>query len=128
MRAATERAAMRRGWVWPMRPALPRPMSSSIFGSCVVLPEPVSPQTMMTGCASTAARMSSRRALIGSAGSKRMRQHPFDVARDQIHLEVHGHALLEPPERRDFQRVRDKVHLERVAVGAVHGKAYTVDT
>jgi hypothetical protein len=35
------------------------------------LPEPVSPQTMTTGFASTAARISSCRPLIGSAGSKR---------------------------------------------------------
>ena len=49
MRAATERAAMRRGWVCPMRPAAPRPMSSAIFGSCVVFPDPVSPHTMTTG-------------------------------------------------------------------------------
>jgi len=53
MRAATERAAMRRGCVWPIRPRMfvtaPRPMSSSILGSCVVLPEPVSPQTITTG-------------------------------------------------------------------------------
>jgi len=73
MRAATERAAMRRGWVWPMRPLLPRPISSSIFGSCVVLPEPVSPQTITTGWRSTAAWISSRRALIGNPSSNRMR-------------------------------------------------------
>jgi len=48
----------------------PRPISSSSLGSCVVLPEPVSPQTMTAGCRSIAARISSRRALIGSAGSK----------------------------------------------------------
>ena len=50
MRAPTARAAMRRGCVWPMTPATPRPASRQIFGSCVVLPEPVSPQTMTTGC------------------------------------------------------------------------------
>src|SRR5437870_4561336 len=114
MRAATERAAMRRGCVWPMRPALPRPISSSIFGSCVVLPEPVSPQTMTTGFAATAAQISSRRALIGSAGSKRMRQHPFHVARDQVDLEVYGRAFSQATERGDFQSVRDEVDLERV--------------
>ena len=46
---------MRRGCVWPISPAppapRPRPSSSAIFGSCVVLPEPVSPQTMTTWCA-----------------------------------------------------------------------------
>ncbi len=32
MRFATVRAAMRRGWVWPMRPAAPRPSARQIFG------------------------------------------------------------------------------------------------
>src|SRR5258706_9557987 len=123
MRAATERAAMRRGCVWPMRPALPRPISSSIFGSWVVLPEPVSPQTITTGCAATAAQISSRRALIGSAGSKRMREHPFDVARDQVDFQVHLAALLQPAEGRDLQGVGDEVHLEAVAVDAIHRQA-----
>src|SRR5687768_17547940 len=72
MRAATVRAAMRRGCVCPMRPAAARPMSSRIFGSCVVLPEPVSPHTTTTGCCAIAPRISSRRALTGRAGSKRM--------------------------------------------------------
>jgi porin len=57
-------------------------MSSSSFGSCVVLPEPVSPQTMTTGWRSIAARISSRRALIGSAGSKKM---PLGMARGYRH-------------------------------------------
>ena len=48
MRAAVERAAIRRGWVWPIRPVDPRPSSRQIFGNCVVLPEPVSPQTITT--------------------------------------------------------------------------------
>src|SRR5688572_11172964 len=76
MRAATLRAAMRRGWVCPMRArrgtALARSISRRSFGSCVVLPEPVSPHTMTTGCCSSAARICSRRALTGRAGSKRM--------------------------------------------------------
>jgi hypothetical protein len=42
------------------RCARPRPSASAIFGSCVVLPEPVSPQTMTTGC--RASRRRSRRA------------------------------------------------------------------
>jgi hypothetical protein len=42
------RAAIRRGCVWPIRPVVPRPSSRQIFGICVVLPEPVSPQTMTT--------------------------------------------------------------------------------
>ena len=38
MRVATVRAAMRRGCVWPIIPATPRPSSRQILGSCVVLP------------------------------------------------------------------------------------------
>jgi hypothetical protein len=51
MRLAVARAAIRRGWVWPIRPATPRPSVRQILGSWVVLPEPVSPQTMTTWCA-----------------------------------------------------------------------------
>ena len=40
------RAAMRRGWVWPISPATPRPASRHSFGSWVLLPEPVSPATI----------------------------------------------------------------------------------
>ena len=32
-RAATLRAANRRGWVWPIKPATPRPSSKQIFGN-----------------------------------------------------------------------------------------------
>ena len=39
---------MRRGCVWPIMPATPRPSSRQILGSCVVLPEPVSPQRTTT--------------------------------------------------------------------------------
>src|SRR5688572_22333962 len=46
-------------------PATPRPSPRQIFGSCVVLPEPVSPQTMTTWCASIAAAISCRRATTG---------------------------------------------------------------
>src|SRR5574341_408450 len=73
MRLATELAAMRRGCVWPMSlPVLarPRPMASAIFGSCVVLPEPVSPPTMTTWCSARARSISSRRAETGSASGK----------------------------------------------------------
>ena len=56
MRAATLRAAMRRGCVWPIIPATPRPSSRQIFGSCVVLPEPVSPQRTTTWFSAMAAR------------------------------------------------------------------------
>ena len=48
MRSATVRAANRRGWVCPMVPRTPRPISRQIFGNWVVLPEPVSPATMTT--------------------------------------------------------------------------------
>ena len=43
MRSATLRAAIRRGWVCPIRPRTPRPSSRAILGSWVVFPEPVSP-------------------------------------------------------------------------------------
>src|SRR5205823_3626807 len=48
MRSATVRAAIRRGWVWPIWPVTPRPSSRQIFGNWVVLPEPVSPATTTT--------------------------------------------------------------------------------
>src|SRR5690606_12636806 len=67
MRAATVRAARRRGCVWPMMPAMPRPAARQIFGSCVVLPDPVSPQTMTTWCSSMARRICSRCADTGSS-------------------------------------------------------------
>ena len=64
-RSATELAAIRRGWVWPIRPAppapRPRPSASAILGSWVVLPEPVSPATITTWWSRIAAAMSSRR-------------------------------------------------------------------
>src|ERR1700760_294792 len=68
-RAASARAARRRGWVWAITPATPRPSSRQYCGSCVLLPEPVSPATMST-CRSLSARwISSRRAVIGRSGS-----------------------------------------------------------
>ncbi|EXI65317.1 MAG: hypothetical protein AW07_04717 [Candidatus Accumulibacter sp. SK-11] len=76
MRAAVARAAIRRGCVWPIRPHVPRPSSRQIFGICVVLPEPVSPQTITTGCFAISAAISSRRVLTGrsSANSGRGRR------------------------------------------------------
>ena len=66
IRSATVRAAMRRGWVWPISPpSRPRPSSRQIFGSCVVLPLPVSPATMTTWCSRMASAMSSLRWLTG---------------------------------------------------------------
>ena len=79
---ATLDAAIRRGWVWPIKwprtiplssgtaLILPRPSASAILGSCVVLPEPVSPQTMMTWWRSMASMISSRRLDTGSCSGK----------------------------------------------------------
>ena len=67
MRAATVRAARRRGWVWPIIPRTPRPSSRQILGIWVVFPEPVSPATITTWWSRMAAAMSSRRALTGSS-------------------------------------------------------------
>ena len=58
MRSAIVRAAIRRGCVCPM---LSRPSSRQIFGSCVVLPEPVSPATITTWLSRMARAISSRR-------------------------------------------------------------------
>ena len=66
MRSATVRAAMRRGWVCPMVPVMPRPSSRQILGIWVVFPEPVSPATMTTWWSRMAAAISSRRAETGS--------------------------------------------------------------
>ena len=41
---------MRRGCVQPISPARPRPAARHSFGSCVVLPEPVSPAMTRTWC------------------------------------------------------------------------------
>ena len=52
-----------RGCGWPMRRPpfiVPRPSSKQIFGNCVVLPEPVSPQTITTWLDRSAAMMTSR--------------------------------------------------------------------
>ena len=68
IRSATVRAASRRGWVWAIAPRTPRPSSRQIFGSWVVLPEPVSPATTTTWWSRIAASRSSRRALTGSSG------------------------------------------------------------
>src|SRR4051812_41981404 len=72
MRLAVEDAAMRRGWVWPIRPFSPRPSSRQILGSWVVFPEPVSPDTMMTWCARSASAISRRRPDTGSSSGKAM--------------------------------------------------------
>ncbi|WP_377152845.1 hypothetical protein ACFJIX_16580 [Roseateles sp. UC29_93] len=41
-------------------------MASAILGNCVVLPEPVSPQTITTWCSASARMISSRRPETGS--------------------------------------------------------------
>jgi hypothetical protein len=66
-RAATLVAAIRRGCVQPICWFTPRPIAIQIFGSCVVLPEPVSPATITTWCAAIAFAMSATAAEIGSA-------------------------------------------------------------
>ena len=67
MRSATLRAAMRRGWVWPIMAVMPRPSSRQILGSWVVLPLPVSPATMTTWWSRIASAISWRRAETGSS-------------------------------------------------------------
>jgi len=47
-------------------------MASAIFGNCVVLPEPVSPQTMMTWWSRRAASISWRLPLTGRLSGKVM--------------------------------------------------------
>ena len=71
-RRATERAASRRGWVQPISPASPRPAARQSLGSCVVLPEPVSPATTTTWCSRISLTISSARAAIGSDSSSRI--------------------------------------------------------
>ena len=68
MRSATERAARRLGWVCPIIPVTPRPNCRQIFGSCVVFPEPVSPDTITTWWSRIASAISSRRADTGRSG------------------------------------------------------------
>ena len=65
MRSAIVRAAMRRGWVCAI---FVRPSSRQIFGSCVVLPDPVAPATITTWWPAMARAISSRAALTGSSG------------------------------------------------------------
>ncbi len=79
-RAATLRAAIRRGCVWPMSPSNPRPKSRQIFGNCVLLPLPVSPHTTITWCRSMAVAISSRRAEMGNSSGNVTRGRPFSRA------------------------------------------------
>ena len=50
IRRATVVAAIRRGWVQPIIPWPPRPASRQNLGIWVVFPDPVSPETITTGC------------------------------------------------------------------------------
>jgi hypothetical protein len=56
--------------VWPISLCWPRPSARQIFGSWVVLPEPVSPLTITTALSRIARAISSRRALTGSSSGK----------------------------------------------------------
>eukprot|EP00964_Phaeocystis_antarctica_P159399 scaffold130403_cov72-Phaeocystis_antarctica.AAC.2 len=62
---AAAMAATRRGCVMQIGP---KPSSASICGSCVVLPHPVSPSTIITGLERSSFRICSRYAWIGSVG------------------------------------------------------------
>ena len=76
-RSAIVRAAMRRGWVWAIEV---RPSSRQIFGSCVVLPDPVAPATITTWWSRMAAAISSRAALTGSSDGYEMTGSGADIA------------------------------------------------
>ena len=69
------------------------------------------------------ARISSRRALIGSASSKVMllklpavSEEPLHVARDQVDLQVDLRAGREAPERRDLSVCGIRFDLEHIAL------------
>ena len=67
IRFATLRAARRLGWVCPICPVIPRPASIANFGNCVVLPEPVSPATIITWLSIIPWTKSSARWLTGKS-------------------------------------------------------------
>ncbi|MNN85639.1 hypothetical protein D3C81_2029560 [compost metagenome] len=67
MLLAVDEAAIRRGCVWPIKPFWPRPSSRQIFGNWVVLPDPVSPETMITWLSIKALAISSRRPETGKS-------------------------------------------------------------
>src|SRR6266571_842868 len=147
---------MRRGWVCPMRPSIPRPSSRQIFGSCVVLPDPVSPHTMTTGCEAMAFAISSRFAQIGSSGGNSGRgasarrcsisagenairggrrcrsrrssaaQQAFRVACERVHFQVDAFARPKTPQRGHGEGMRDQVDLELGAPHRVHREAHAV--
>ena len=41
--------------------------------------------------------------------SEKLAQHPFNVARDQVDLQIDGVTGLERTKRRRFQRVRNQI-------------------
>jgi hypothetical protein len=109
-RAANARAAIRRGCVCPMRPSVPRPASRQNFGNCVVLPDPVAPQTTTIGWRANASRISPRCAVIGNAGSY-----------SSLKLSYKGRVLQHPaPRSNDILRENLQQHTTASALGARH--------
>src|SRR6056297_3946436 len=74
-------------------------------------------------------RMSSRIVSIASncmaySGSRLpLVQQAFEVAGDQVDLQVDRVSRTESPQRRDLQRVRDQVELEDGSLDTVHRQA-----
>ena len=68
-RAATLRAAIRLGWVWPIIAPTPRPVPRQIFASWVLFPDPVAPVTSVTGCAATARAIACAFSAIGRSAA-----------------------------------------------------------
>jgi hypothetical protein len=114
IRGAVARAAIRRGCVWPIRPVVPRPSSRQIFGICVVLPEPVSPQTITTGCLAISAAISSRRPLTGRSsanagfGSRSRRAATAARERSSRASLSASHASRRAPKRRRESRASER--------------------
>jgi len=73
MRTATDRAAMRLGWVRHTGPHAARPIARQIFGIWVVFPEPVSAWMTVTWWRAIASAISVRRAAIGRSAGQCMR-------------------------------------------------------
>src|SRR5579864_3672523 len=133
-----------------MSPAIPRPSSRQIFGSCVVLPEPVSPQTITTWCEAIACAISARLAEIGrssgnsgrgasarrcwiSSGENPIRtrrssaaEQALGVARERIDFDIDAVAGAKILERRHRERVRNQVDLELGAAHRVYREAHAV--
>src|SRR5207302_6015800 len=155
-REAVARAAILRGWVCPMSPPIPRPSSRQILGSCVVLPEPVSPHTITTWCEEMALAISPRLAEIGNSGGNSGRgasarrcsisagenpirggrrrrsrrscaaQQAFRVTCERIYFQIDAVTDLQVPQRGRRERVRDQVDLELGTPRGVHREAHAV--